>query len=123
MATRPANAPLKAIVASHLPNIARAVTIAAMQPNAAAAFVLIVTLAINSGSADIVLPGLNPNQPSHRMNTPRATNTRLWPGIARVVSSSGVLANARAQHERADQRQPAAATVHHGRAGEVKEVH
>ncbi len=45
-ATRPAKAPLSAIVASHLPNISRAVIKAAMQPIAAAALVLIVTLAI-----------------------------------------------------------------------------
>ncbi len=82
MATRPARAPLSAIVASHFLNIALAVKIAAIPPAAAAALVVQVIRAILSASAAMVLPGLNPNQPSHRMNTPRATRIRLWPGMA-----------------------------------------
>ena len=27
-------------------------------------------------------PGLNPNQPNHKINTPNAAKVKLWPGIA-----------------------------------------
>ena len=77
IATKPASAPFRAIVASHLPNMIRAVNKAAMQAIAAAAFVFTVILASQVASAAIVLPGLKPNHPSHRMNTPSVTNTRL----------------------------------------------
>src|SRR3954454_21384694 len=38
-------------------------------------------------SAPSVEPGLKPNQPSHRMITPRPNSGMLWPGIARGLPS------------------------------------
>ncbi len=82
MATRPARAPLSAIVASHFLNMTLAVKIAAIEPAAAAVFVVTVIKAMLVASAAIVLPGLKPNQPSQRINTPSATRMILWPGMA-----------------------------------------
>ena len=48
----------------------------------AARLVLTAILATSAGSEKPkVEPGLNPNQPSQRMNTPKATSPGLCPGI------------------------------------------
>ena len=40
-----------------------------------------------SGCAVVVLPGLKPNHPNHKMNTPRAASGRLCPGIGSGLPS------------------------------------
>ncbi len=72
MATSPAKAPFIIIERSGLPDIPQIVIMADIAPAAAAKFVLIATLAIKLPSpAPSVEPGLKPNQPNHRINTPR----------------------------------------------------
>ena len=68
---------------------------------------------------DSVEPGLNPNQPNARMNVPSTAIGMLWPGIGRAWPSSVVLADARPEHLRADQRRDAAGHVHDRAAREV----
>ena len=86
IATRPASAPLSAIVRSALPNRMRATNSAAINPPAAAAFVLRKTLATSFATpmppSLSVEPPLNPNQPIQRMNVPSVAIGRFAPGIA-----------------------------------------
>src|SRR5687768_12491022 len=65
MATKPASAPLSVIETSGFLNNAQAVSIAAIAPAAAAIFVTTAMWASASRepTADMVLPGLKPNQP------------------------------------------------------------
>ena len=81
IATKPASAPLSDIPASGLPRSIHAVTIAAIAPAAAARFVVTAIPEISAASAPIWLPGLNPNQPSHKIKTPSAARGRLCPAI------------------------------------------
>ena len=68
----------------------RAAPIATIAPTAPAAPARCVLNTILPMSADAatVLPPLKPNQPSHRMKPPSATEVRLWPGIMRAVPSA-----------------------------------
>ena len=48
----------------------------------AAVFVVMKMCEIAFGSAAIVEPGLNPNQPSHSTKQPMTPDVMLWAGIA-----------------------------------------
>jgi len=76
MATRPARAPFRLMPASGFLNLIQAVTIARITPAAAARLVFTKIKAMSLLAA-VVEPGLKPNQPSHRINTPRAASGRL----------------------------------------------
>ena len=90
IATRPAIAPLPAMPMSIVLRIRYMVDTAAITPAAAARFV---TSTISANRLPIpaaaspkmprVEPGLNPNQPSHRIRTPSPTSGIECPGIAR----------------------------------------
>ena len=62
-----------------------------MKPAAPPRFVLTSTLLIETASATLpsanTEPPLNPNQPNHRMKTPRVTVGMLDGGVARTVPS------------------------------------
>ena len=60
-------------------------------PAAAARFVTRTISAKRLPIAPSVEPGLNPNQPSHRISTPRPTSGMEWPGIARGLPSGPYL--------------------------------
>ncbi len=71
IATRPASAPFIAIDKSGFPNIRHTVIIAKIPPRAAAKLVFMATLAIRSPfPTPKVDPGLKPNHPNQRINTP-----------------------------------------------------
>ena len=76
MATRPASTPLRLMEMSGFLNRNQDVIMAAMAPAAAARLVVMAMKPIASPPA-VVLPGLNPNQPNHRMNTPSAASGML----------------------------------------------
>ena len=86
IATKPANAPLSAIVRSALPNKIRAVNNAAIRPPAAAALVFINTTATRLALSTLAVartePPLKPNQPNHRINIPKVARGIFAPGIA-----------------------------------------
>src|SRR3954471_16950577 len=87
MATRAAIAPLPAMPMSIFLTFRYMTATAEMTPAAAARFV---TMAISGKRPSIACrpePGLNPNQPSHRIRMPRPNSGMLWPGIARGLSS------------------------------------
>src|SRR5688572_21783347 len=67
MATKPARAPLMIIVRSGLPIMNQAVRVAVKAAMDAAILVVTAMRAMSAKEAAIVLPGLNPNQPNHRM--------------------------------------------------------
>ena len=94
----------------------------AIHAPAAAAKLVLTKIRAMDLSAVVVEPGLNPNQPSHRMNTPRAASGMLWPGIGLHFAVLAVFADARAQYHGAGQGHPAADGVDDGRAGEVDEA-
>ena len=83
MATSAAIAPLPAMPMSIDFVFQRAVTSAPSTPAAAASCVTSRTSGKRPSSALSVEPGLNPNQPSHRISTPRPNSGMLCPGIAR----------------------------------------
>ena len=56
------------------------------EPAAAARLVLTKIMAMSLLAA-VVEPGLNPNQPSQRINTPRAARGKLWPKIGLILPS------------------------------------
>ena len=60
-------------------------------PAAAAMFVTSRTSVKRPSSAPSVEPGLKPNQPSHRISTPRPKSGMLCPGIARGLPSAPYL--------------------------------
>ena len=62
----------------------------AIPPAAEAKKVLVATDPIRSHlpTAPKVEPGLNPNQPNHRIKAPTADSVKLCPGIALAVPSS-----------------------------------
>src|SRR5210317_1611860 len=90
MPTRPANAPFKDIEASGFFPMTQETIIATIAPAAAARFVVTATRPI-SPSPTVVEPGLKPNQPNHRINTPNAASVILWPGIALAFPSGPYL--------------------------------
>lgn len=55
---------------------------APIPPDAAAIEVVTNTKDVAPGSAESTEPPLNPNQPSHKINTPAVAVGRLCPGIA-----------------------------------------
>ncbi len=81
MPTRPARAPFRLMPISGFLKITQEVSMPATQPAQAARLVLTKIMAISVLPA-VVEPGLKPNQPSQRMNTPTAAMGRLWPGMA-----------------------------------------
>src|SRR5688572_15923434 len=81
IATRPARVPLRIMLRSGFPSRSWVTTAAEMQPAAAAMLVLRAIEAIALASTAIVLPGLNPNHPSHKTRHPRVAEVMLWPGI------------------------------------------
>src|SRR6056297_203210 len=76
MATRPARAPLPIMATSGLPLLIQIVMVVSRAPAAAASIVLTAMVDTNS-SASSSEPGLNPNQPTQRMNTPSVANGML----------------------------------------------
>ena len=64
---------------------------AARTPAQAASWVTTTTSVKRPSSALSVDPGLNPNQPSHRISTPRPNSGMLCPGIARGLPSGPYL--------------------------------
>ena len=70
-------------------------------------------------SAPSVEPGLNPNQPSHRMSTPRPNSGMLWPGIARGLPSAPYLPWRGAEQQQRREGAGRADEVDRRRAGEV----
>ncbi|MNN59696.1 hypothetical protein D3C81_1748330 [compost metagenome] len=81
MATNAASTPFSMAGISDLPKYSQEAMSAARPPAAAAILVVKATWPKNPPIGDNALPGLNPNQPNHRMITPRTVNTWLWPGI------------------------------------------
>ena len=78
IATRPAKHPLRIIEKSGFLSSSQAVISALIEPVAAATLVFTSTWAMAEPSPTaIVEPGLNPNQPSQRMSTPRAAEVML----------------------------------------------
>ena len=89
--TRPAKAPLIAIVRSALPNNNWEAIRAAINPPAAAALVFtkISATALASPISETFSsdPPLKPNQPIHKINIPIAAKGKLDPGIAFTLPS------------------------------------
>ena len=84
MATNPAIAPLSVIPKLGFPSLIQVVAIAPTAPAAAAMLVTITTADAATESSPPQAscePPLKPNHPNHRINTPRAPNKRLCPGI------------------------------------------
>jgi hypothetical protein len=78
MATRPARLPLSVMPRSGLPRRIQAVAVAVSVAIEAASAVVIATSEMTRASAAIVLPGLKPNQPNHRMKQPMVAAVRLF---------------------------------------------
>ncbi len=77
-ATRPARQPFRIMDKSGFFRSTQAVSVAPSAPVAAAMFVATRTWAMAAPfMAAIVEPGLNPNQPSQRINTPSAAEVML----------------------------------------------
>jgi hypothetical protein len=73
IATRPARAAFKLMPASGLPNLIQDVNMARTAPVVATRWVLTKIMAMSLLAA-VVDPGLKPNQPNQRINTPRAAS-------------------------------------------------
>ena len=84
--TKPARIPFRVKDKDGLLNFNQLTTSAKKPPAQAARFVVRKTCEIAIASsveaAANCEPGLNPNQPNHKMNTPNAAMVRLCPGIA-----------------------------------------
>ena len=89
--TNPARAPLRLEARPNRPKSGRATITAASSPLAAARLVLAKTLLITTASTGVARancePPLNPNQPSHRIKTPRVTTSTLEGGVAFTLPS------------------------------------
>src|SRR5512134_2605441 len=81
IATRPARQPFSVIPNSGFPKRIQAMIMEATVAAAAATLVVVATCAMDAASAAMVEPGLNPNQPNHRTNTPMAADVMLCPGM------------------------------------------
>ena len=88
--TNPASTPLPVMATSSEPAL-RQMTAPATTPPAAAAKSVVTAALITKSSAASSEPGLNPNQPNHRMNTPSTTKAMLCPGRARGLPFSSYL--------------------------------
>ena len=104
---------------SIVPVFSRAVATAASTPKAAARLVMIRISAKRPSSASRVEPGLNPNQPSHRISTPSPNRGMLCPGIARGLPSLPYLPLRGPSSSSAASAAGGADQVDRGRAGEV----
>ena len=122
MATRPARQPLTDMPRSGLPSHIQLSAVADSRPMNAAVLVVMKTCEMAFGSAAIVDPGLNPNQPSQSTKQPMTPDVMLWPGIGVDLAVRAVLAEAGSEDDDAGERRPAADAVHDGRAGEVPEA-
>src|SRR3989338_1056671 len=126
IATRPARAPLRAMVRSALTNRMRATISAAIRPPAAAMLVLTNTLATALASSMVLIfscePPLKPNQPIHRMKVPSAAIGRVGPGNGVDLAIRAVLAFTCAEQQYASQGSSSASHVHYARTGEVEEA-
>ena len=91
IATNPAIAPLPAMPMSIVPVFSFTVITANSTPAAAAMLVITRISGNRPSSAPSVDPGLNPNQPSHRISTPSPNSGMLCPGIARGLPSDPYL--------------------------------
>ena len=91
MATRPARQPLSVMPISGLPSKSQQVSVAVSVAAAAAMLVVTAISAMATGSTPIVLPGLNPNQPNHRIKQPIVAAVMLWPGMALTLPSAPYL--------------------------------
>ena len=89
--TSPARAPLRLEARPNRPKSGRVTSTAATRPLAAARCVLARTLLITTASPGVPStscePPLNPNQPSHRIRTPRVATSTLDGGVALTVPS------------------------------------
>ena len=89
--TKPARAPLRLEARPSRPKRGRATSTAATRPLAAARWVLAMTLLITTASPGVPStscePPLNPNQPSHRISTPRVITSTLDGGVAFTLPS------------------------------------
>jgi hypothetical protein len=65
--------------------------LAPITPAAAASWVFSMTSPKNEPALSNVEPPLKPNQPIHRITTPRPTSGIEWPGIARALPSGPYL--------------------------------
>ncbi len=122
IATRPARQPLTDMPRSGLPSHVQLSAVADSMPMNAAVLVVMNMCEIALGSAAIVDPGLNPNQPSQSTKQPMTPDVMLWPGIGCDLPAGAVLPEARPEHDDAGERRPAADAVHDGRSGEVPEA-
>ncbi len=91
MPTRPARMPFKVRESEGLPYLNQVTNMVATPPATAARLVVRKTCEMakrfTSPLAASWLPGLKPNQPSQRINTPSAARARLCPGMARLLPS------------------------------------
>ena len=123
MATSPASAPFTLMERSALPNMARDVMLEATTPAEAARFVVTAMRAMAPASAAMVLPGLNPNHPSHKMNPPSVTSGMLWPGIGCMRPSDVYFPSRGPRTMIPASPRPASNRVDHGRTGEIEKTH
>ncbi len=121
MATSPARAPLRLMPISGLPNLIQEANMARMQPAAAARLVLTKIMAMSLLAA-VVEPGLNPNQPSHRMKTPRAASGMLCPRMGLTLPSLPYLPMRGPSTMAPARADPAADRVDHGGTGKIDET-
>ena len=86
MATKPAKIPFRVSENEGLPYLIQEVNMVPRPPHTAARLVVrntwLMATRFTSPEAASWEPGLNPNHPNQRMNTPRAAAMRLWPGMA-----------------------------------------
>ena len=101
------------------PGLEPAVATAASTPAAAARLVMNRISAKRPSSAFRVEPGLNPNQPSHRIRTPSPKSGMLCPGIARGLPSRPYLPFRGAEQQQGREGAAGADQVDGRGAGEV----
>ena len=83
IATSPASAPFMVKNRSGLPNSVQEMKVVVMAADAAARFVLIAIREIASPSpTDSADPGLKPNHPNQRMNTPSEASGTEWAPVS-----------------------------------------
>ena len=91
MPTSPAIAPLPDMPTSSALVFSHTISDAPMTPPAAPSCVTRMTSAKRPSAVPSVDPPLKPNQPSHRISTPRPASGIEWPGIARGLPSGPYL--------------------------------
>src|SRR3989338_8697171 len=88
MATRPAKHPFNVMPRSGFPIRIHEVIVALKIAATAALLVVTQIRAMSFTTAAMVLPGLNPNQPSQRMKQPMVASERLCPGTGLILPFS-----------------------------------